>query len=206
MNGVAVIRAGILMLCCVMALTGCQSRHVRDVEPRINARIAADGRQQAASRVERWMMLGRVAVSDGKDGGSGRLEWRQDGATFDVRLSAPVTRRSWRLVGDADWVRLEGLDGGVVEGPDAEQLLRQSVGWELPVRSLVNWMRGVPAQGAIDGDWDQEGLPRQLLQGGWAIDYRDWFHDMTPPLPRKVFAQSGEHRVRLVVERWDVID
>ena len=37
-------------------------------------------------------------------------------ARFDVSLSAPVTRQSWRLVGDAGAARLEGLEGGTARG------------------------------------------------------------------------------------------
>jgi len=198
------VRAALLAATCLMGLAGCQTWSSRNGPASAMPQAAINGRVIASGALNAWTMQGRIAVSDGSDGGSGRLEWRQDGPRFDVQLSAPVTRRSWRLVGDASWVRLEGLDEGAVEGPDATQLLRQSVGWELPVESLVDWMKGVPSRGAFDGDWDEQGLPRRIVQCDWVIEYRDWFHDLTPPLPRKVFAQSGKHRVRLVVERWDV--
>ena len=43
----------------------------------------------------------------------------------------------------------------------------------------------------------------KLRQGGWIIDYRGW-HEGDPLLPSKVFAQRGDERVRLLVDRWDV--
>jgi outer membrane lipoprotein LolB len=198
------LRAALFMATYAIGLAGCQSLPTRSDAKDALHRPANDGRLLATSALTAWAMHGRIAVSDGKDGGSGRLDWRQNGEHFDVQLSAPVTRRSWRLRGDAHWVLLEGLEEGPLEGPDAEQLLRQAVGWDLPIRFLVDWMRGLQAPGRFDGVWDERGFPTRIQQGEWVIEYRDWFDELTPPLPRKIFAQSGEHRVRLVVERWDV--
>ena len=147
-------------------------------------------------------MTGKIAVSDGKDGGSGRIDWQQDGEVFRVEIRAPVSRRTWRLSGGPDGATLEGLDGGPRSGPDAEALLRDAVGWTVPFADLVAWARGAGGQGGADVEFDEAGRPKLLRQRGWTVDYRDWFEG-EPALPRNVFAASGARRVRLVVERWN---
>ena len=45
-----------------------------------------------------------------------------------------------------------------------------------------------------------------LAEDGWKIEYRDWFDDRDPPMPRKVFASRGDARVKLAIERWSFDD
>ena len=172
------------------------------------ARIAALGLLNAACDVPAWAMSGRVALSNGKDGGSGRIEWNQGAGRTEVTLFAPVTRQSWTLTADADGVALEGVAGGPQHGDDAGQLLRQSTGWEIPVAALGCWLRGVPAEAAAMGEATLVfGADTRLLrveQGGWTIDYSNWQLDPASgvELPARINAEQASNRVRLVVDRW----
>lgn len=148
-----------------------------------------------------WQLEGKIAVSDGRDGGSGRLVWSQQGDAFEIEVSAPVSRRSWRLIGDARGARIEGLDGGTRYGSDASALLEQAVGWVVPVDHMSAWARGLAGRGPSKLEYGADALPRTLEQSGWTVDYRAW-STTTPDLPQKVFAHSGDRRVRIVVQRW----
>ena len=127
-----------------------------------------------------WAFQGRVAVSKGKDGGSGRIDWRQDGRRYVVELSAPVTRQSWKLTGDthSEAGRLEGLTGGPRDGEDAQQLLLEATGWDIPVNQLPEWIRGLVAGDAAgpegedreSADADGRGPAPQPSQGGGQPD------------------------------------
>lgn len=165
-----------------------------------------DEAMQAAREVElakrpSWSFSGRLAVSQGSDGGNARVEWRQDGPDFDIQLSAPVTRQSWRLRQTAGKVRLDGLQGGSREGTNAEALLQEATGWRVPLTAMAAWVRGVRTSGPSDMSFDASGLPATIRQQGWSVEYRGWLA-ATPALPQKVFARQGEATVRLVVERW----
>jgi outer membrane lipoprotein LolB len=149
-----------------------------------------------------WAFTGRLAVSQGSNGGNARVQWRQDGPDFDIQLSAPITRQSWRLKQVGGKVSLEGLEGGPREGSDAEAMLREATGWRIPLTEMAAWVRGVRAPGPSELGYDPHGLPATLSQDGWTVEYRAWSAG-TPPLPEKVFARQGEASVRLLIESWD---
>lgn len=182
------------------ALAACSSAPVREADPASLSGQSA--RESTLSELDAWSMTGKIAVSDGRDGGSGRIDWRQDGERFRIEIRAPVTRRTYRLTGGPDGATLEGLDGGPRSGPDAEALLQEAVGWSVPVAHMVAWARGARGQGGADLDFDAAGRPAVLRQRGWTVEYRAW-DGGTPPMPKKVFAANGERRVRLAVDRWD---
>jgi outer membrane lipoprotein LolB len=199
------------VLVAVSLLTACVGQRVRETLPVAQSGAAEAGqvaREQMLRQQPAWSLQGRIAVSNGKNGGSGRFEWVQDGARFDVSLSAPVTRQSWRLVGDAASARLEGLEDGPRAGPDAATLLREATGWEIPVLALADWVRGVRAQGADSAitSYGLDGRLQRIEQGGWTIDYH-WPQPgatttSTQILPARLDARRGEASVRLIVDQW----
>lgn len=210
-----VLRASTVMV--VLAVAGCTTAPPRPAPPLVALeQVSAEARQDEAARRAwlqarpDWTFEGRVAIARGSDGGSGRVDWRQDGTAYEVRLSAPVTRQGWRLLGDTrgQGARLEGLGGGPREGEDAERLLREAAGWEIPVTLLAEWARGIEAQGAHPevALYAADGRLRQLRQQGWTIHYRDWSGqgaDGQPPLPRRIEADNGTARVKLLVDHWE---
>lgn len=202
-----------LVLMAVLLLSACVPRPVRPTLPPVLPAVAEANqvaREDILRRQPAWSLHGRVAVSNGRNGGSGRLDWLQDGTRFDVSLSAPVTRQSWRLVGDGVSARLEGLDGGSREGPDAATLLREATGWEIPVTSLADWVRGARAQGAgtANAIYDVDGRLRRIEQGGWTIEYRwplpaaDSAANSVLILPARLDARRGDASVRLIIDQW----
>ena len=161
----------------------------------------AEREAQLALRPE-WSFNGRVAVNDGGNAGNARIEWKQRGRDFDIRLSAPITGQSWQLHRAGSEVSLEGLEGGVRHGDDAESLLMQATGWRIPIADMSAWVRGQRAGSSAQVDFSPDGLPANLSESGWTVEYRAWSREALP-LPTKLFARKGQASVRLVVDRWD---
>lgn len=171
-------------------------------------RIARLGLTDGVCAAPAWAMTGRVALSNGSDGGSGRIEWSQSGGKVRIGLSAPVTRQGWVLEVDAGGATLQGVPDGPLHGTDAAALLRDSTGWDIPVTGLGCWVRGAWASEAVFGPpaigYGADGQVQRIEQAGWAIDYADWRFDPASDveLPGRITALRGENRVRLVVDRW----
>ena len=198
------LRFLLLTLAATGLLGACARAPVRPtpVGDAARSEAAQAAREAALASARSWQFTGRIAVSTEGRGGSGRIEWSQDGDDFDVRLSAPVTRQSWRLHQAQGKVRLEGLEGGVREGTDAEALLLEATGWRLPVADMAAWVRGVRGAGSpATVEADTQGRPIRLLQSGWQVDYPAW-DAATPPLPVRVHATQGDAKVRLAIEAW----
>ncbi len=214
MNGMKMWR-GVVALLLAGVLAACGSVPKRQKAPvaaevaEVSAQACAaeQARQAALRALPDWSFHGRAAISKGRNGGNGRIEWLQHGDRYEVALAAPVTRQSWRLGGGAgEPARLEGLEGGPRSGDDAGQLLLQATGWEIPVEQLAQWVRGMPAAAGTPEHlgFDAEGRPRVLRQQGWRIDYLDWYPagPEQPSLPRRIEAVSGDAKVRLIIDAW----
>ena len=172
------------------------------------AREASLGLENGDCTAPAWAMTGRVALSNGKDGGSGRIEWRQGQGRAEITLSAPITRQSWVLRLDGAGAELDGVPNGPIRGADAGPLLRDATGWDVPVAALGCWVRGARAGGGLQDvavQFAEDGRIKRIAQGGWTVDYEAW--SQTPgglDLPARIVATRGASRVKLVVDRWSV--
>ena len=162
-------------------------------------------RERALGDTDHWTLEGRLSVASDKDSGSGSLSWRQDGDRYDFTVRGPVTGRTFRLTGGPDGAELEGLDGGTRRGPDAETLMAETVGWQIPMAELKRWVLGLRADtGPADIAFGADRLPSRLVQDGWTVDYRQWDATKQPAMPSKVFAEKPPYKVRLSIEGWSL--
>ena len=198
----------------LLLLGACATRTAREAPPLDQQGIEAAERAQASraswlDAQRQWSFEGRVAINNAGKGGNGRIEWQQDGRSYVVSLIAPITRQSWRLIGDthSEAGRLEGLEGGTREGEDAEALLLEATGWDIPVNALAQWVRGLPAEGFPLQEWSYstQGQLQLVEQAGWRIEYPLWFpaEGPQPSLPRRIEAKRDRASVRLIVDHWD---
>jgi outer membrane lipoprotein LolB len=190
-------------MACLLLLAGCVTTRVVPPAPPTEATLAAfEQRERSLGARADWGLEGRIAVSNSRDAGSGRIEWRQTGPRFDIALTAPITRQGWRLTGEPGHAVLDGLPGGPRQGSDAETLLREATGWAIPVRSLPRWVRGLRADPATAGvRFGADGRLARLAESGWTIDYT-WPDDRAADLPSRIEARRDDARVRLVIDRW----
>jgi outer membrane lipoprotein LolB len=190
-----------LLLTAAALIAGCAAR---PPQPGDAVALSTQEARESTLRAQSdWALQGRLAVSNGKDGGNGQLSWQQQGEQIAFEMRAPVSRQTWRLSAAPGEALLEGLDGGPRRGTDAEALLRSELGWTLPLADLASWVRGLRGEGRARIEFDPDGLPRLIEQRGWLIEYRGWDRSVQPPLPSRVFARRDTQRVRLAIERWD---
>ena len=186
----------------LLVLAACAPVRTRGTAAQLAAQAA---RETVLGAQTRWGLQAHFAVSDGHDGGSGTLTWHQDGDAYSLSLRAPITGKTARLDGGPAGVVLTGLRGGPIRGDDAQTLLADRFGWHIPVAQLIWWVRGLRAPDSPAGlSYGENGLPALLEQDGWKVEYRDWYTDRDPPLPRKVYASKPPYSVRLVIESWQM--
>ena len=194
-------RACILVV--ALALAACAPVRMHETPV---AQAAQQARETQLRARTRWTISAHIGVSNGRDGGSGDLVWAQAGDRYDFTVHAPVTGRTWKLSGDAHTAVLEGVDPEADRDSDPERLLRERLGWDVPLASLSSWVRGMRAPGLSKVEYDAQNLPALIDQAGWKVEYRDWLADRDPPLPRKLFATRGNAKVRVVIDSWKFDD
>jgi len=186
------------VLAVISALAGCAGGPFRTSPPPV---------AQTADQIEairEWQVDGRIAIQRGDEGWSAKLRWDQRADGFQMRLIAPLGRGTYQLAGDASRVELSVPDGRTFAATDAETLMREHLGWSLPVAGAEYWMRGLVAPGAepVYVRRDEAGQLTDLEQSGWRVSILKRSTSGGFNLPAKLFMHYGDMKVRIVVANW----
>ncbi len=158
---------------------------------------------------ETFVLTGKVGVREGGESFSANLLWHQQGEAFDIDLWGPLGQGRVKLVKIDDIIRLHSDQGVLAEGP-AEVVMREQLGWSLPIDVLPAWVQGQPlgSEPASAVSYDEEGRIRRFQQLGWtvALDRYELVHNEQQQrhLPTRVTATRLNDRVRLVVSQWRI--
>lgn len=152
--------------------------------------------------LERWSLIGKAGLRTPDERHSANLDWNQFPHYFRMLISGPFGGGRTVLEGREGRFTLTHGDGRF-EADSPEALMKEQLGWSLPVRNLPRWVRGLPGErDAYRLETDAFGFPSHLEQNGWEVDYRDWTEVDALWLPRKLGLAYDDVRVTLVVNRW----
>ena len=194
-----------ICFCLALTLGACATRAPRSMSAADSARGLAllEQREQQLATYTVFRLTGRIAISDGKDSGSGSFDWDQRGSGYTLNFTAPVTAQNWRLESAPAQAQLIESNGAVRVAANAEELLERELHWRLPAAALRYWVLGTRAPGSdSQTEFAENGELAVLRQNGWEIRYPAFDHTQTAVVPKKLFARSGDHQVRISVRKW----
>lgn len=189
-----------LALCAVLLLGGCVSQSGLPPEP-----ASWPERRAHFQALADFDLKGKMALARAGDGFNGRVNWRQRGEQFELRLSGPLGAGSVTLSGDTRGVLLDGPDGQR-RFADPAAAAAGELGVAIPLTALRYWVLGVPepfraADETVDA---QLGRLDALRQHGWDIAYLGYAEWDGRVLPRKLELRHDDARLRLVISRFEL--
>ena len=163
-----------------------------------------EARQSTMETLEHWTASGKIALRTAEQSESASMLWQQVGQATHLRLSGPMGISATTI--DSDGHQLEIRQGEDysrwnLDDPD----LQKNSEWDLPLRSLHHWLKGVPdptlkIQSLQLDEANQ--LPLQLQQQGWTVDFQQFKRFDDYQLPTRLKATRGATRVTILLREW----
>ena len=152
----------------------------------------------------RFDLLGRVAVTYDGRAFSSNVRWQHAPERDEIWLLTPTGQTLAYIVDDAGGATLTGTDQKQYRAHNVESLMRQALGWDLPLARLGYWVRGEAAPGAAPADAERDDHSRlaTLMQDGWRIAFAHYPPGEQGGLPRRLDLASGANEIRLVIDGW----
>lgn len=166
--------------------------------------ISQETRQKKLQELNCFEARGKVSFTQGKKGGNAAFEWNQSQAHYSILLMGALGIAAVRINHDGHEVTLTSSRGEKYAAKTAEQLIKQSLGWQIPVTPLVYWLRGIPAPGKAPslGMLDSHDRLVVLEQQGWKISYQSYINVSGIELPQKILLEHGNIRLRFIFKKW----
>ncbi len=165
-------------------------------------------RKSIVKNTPHWRAYGSASVQykngDKIDSQFLHFDWVQNKQKFDIQMSGPFYLGHAALIGSPGQVTLkQGDEKSKASSP--ESLLKQKLGWYLPVSGLTSWIRGIPRPGSTSSTLiDKQHRLSRLTQNGWYIVYQSYqpgFNNNLD-LPKRIQLANGPLKVTIVVRQW----
>ena len=195
-----------LVFLLVLVLSGCESLPLTETSaPVVDPQLAWSTNQTQLDGLEAWTLDGRISIRQEEEAWHASLRWQQIDSVYHINLFGPFGQGAAQLDGSPQSVILQH-DGQRVQSDDAEQLLRQRLGLQVPVNGLRYWAIGLVAPGSeYTQKLDSNGRLAVLQQNGWRVRYRSYEVVKGFMLPAKIFLDHDGLDVRLVIDQWQVV-
>lgn len=193
-----------LLLAGASVLAACATLSGREPSGAANEAAWA-ARLTRLAALDSWELSGRVGVVTAKDGGSGSLDWKQQGQELSFDFRGPLGAGAVHMQGDAQALHVQSSRGDDFVTTDPEQDFTSHLHMPMPVLSMRYWLLGVPDPGApYDKTVDARGEPITLRQRDWRVEYQEYAEVRGLNLPVRFTLTRGEVRIKVAVNEWNL--
>ena len=196
----------LITLLLALTLAACstmQSPFDRTASAPNNQALSSAQRASQLARLDSWTARGSVGITYRGKTDIGTFVWQQRGLAYDFQTFGPLNVASIRIAGRPGQATLWKNAHTPLTAISPEALMRQELGWFLPLSNLRFWSRGLAAPGLVDQKgYDQFGHLQRLEQQGWLINYQRYQAVGQFDLPRNVVMTNGDLRVKIIFKAW----
>lgn len=195
-------RLAIVLVLLAIGVAGCAVQPPS--APSIDKSIALSN-WSVASFPAQWQITGRTALRIDDQAVTASLRWQTKAMQYQIDLRGALGAGSLRLVGDASSATLTTAEGEQFSATNAQELVRATTGYALPVELLRWWVTGRPAPwlaGRVVLDSEQRA--QVIRQGGWEVSYDRYEMRAGYALPGRVSVRREGVEVRLSIRSWQL--
>ncbi|MFM4807815.1 lipoprotein insertase outer membrane protein LolB [Aeromonas hydrophila] len=161
--------------------------------------------QQERTRLEQlshWQLSGKMAIITAQQKGSARVNWQQDGDDYRLNLTSLIGTHILELSRNKGEITLIDNEGNPHQSQDAEALIYQLTGWNIPVAGLPEWIKGLPGQAEFELNPDRS--LASVRDGQWQIVYGDYRDQDGYRLPHLLTMTGQDSRLKLQINQWTI--
>lgn len=159
--------------------------------------------------ITQYKLAGRVSVAQGDNGYFGNLLWKRNSDQHEIEILSPLGQVIARLYKNNGNYTLTTADQRVMQSTNSEQLMRDALGFSLPVGGLEHWVLGRASPlSPYDAQKSADGRIETLVQDGWNIAYAEYIQPTNAAagvgVPRKITLRRADLTIKLVMDSWAV--
>ncbi len=162
--------------------------------------------QIAVSAIQSWDIKGRIAVKNEKESGTVTLFWNQFLTNYEIRFVAPLGQGTYILTGSPSGVVMKVPKDITIVADDAEQLLREGLGWDVHLNGLRFWVRGLPEPNINYSELllDEQGRLINMEQSGFNVSVSRYTEQDGISLPEKLMIKSDNIQLKVIIQNWKI--
>lgn len=135
-----------------------------------------------------------------------RFNWQQQSNNrYRLLLTSPLGSTELQLDQQGNTVQIVDNKGQRYQGNDAQQLVYQLTGMQIPLQNLRQWMLGLPGSAdhySLNGNYQLQTADYQANGINWHLSISEYRNDVQPPLPASLELKTVGQRIKLRMDSW----
>jgi len=162
--------------------------------------------QQEVAKVTHYQTRGAFAYLSDKQKVYARFNWQQTAPDrYRLLLTNPLGSTELQLDAQGDTVQIVDNKGKRYVSNDAEKMISQLTGMDIPLANLRQWMMGLPGDASdyqLNSNYQLKSLNYSSNGQKWQVAIQDYDSKSTPPLPANLELREGDQRIKLRMDSW----
>lgn len=191
----------------VFLLSACTTSHPRQSSVINSNSPQWQHRQQQLSELKAFQLQGSLGYI-GETRIYARFNWQQKSADrYRLLLTSTIGSRALQLDKQQTTVTVVDSNGQRHVSHDAQRLLTELTGMQIPLNNLRQWMLGLPGA----AQHYQLNAQAQLIQAEYQAEGRVWLlkilgynQKLNPALPESIEVSTANQRIKLHINNWNL--
>lgn len=162
--------------------------------------------QQEVAKVTHYQTRGAFAYLSDKQKVYARFNWQQTAPDrYRLLLTNPLGSTELQLDAQGNTVQLVDNKGKRYVSNDAEKMIAQLTGMDIPLANLRQWMMGLPGDASdyqLNSSYQLKSLNYSSNGQKWQVTIQDYDSKTTPALPANLELREGDQRIKLRMDSW----
>ena len=196
----------LLLISSLTLLNGCVSLRLADnaANPK-NVRIQSpSARIKQLQRITQWQISGALSLHLKNKTSLANYRWQQySRSRYRIHLSSSLNLYVLDIIGQSGAVTINDNKQHTHTGQSPAALVKQLIGYPLPVNDLYYWIRSLAAPGPKTTHYDPYGHLVDLQQQGWRLHFSRFISVKHVDLPQMIDITSPTLNMRIVIKHWN---
>ncbi|MGC9552494.1 lipoprotein insertase outer membrane protein LolB [Vibrio metoecus] len=168
--------------------------------------------QLVLQQIQAYQLTGKLGYIAPDQRQSFNFQWQKSPQQLSLRLTNFLGQTVLNLRVDGQGAQVDTYDDQIYRDQDAQSLIRNLTGLDIPVAQLEDWILGLPTQ-ATHYELNEQNTLAMLTKlastAEWQVEYQryqaiDWQNQLIP-LPDKLKLQQNKTSIQLVISQWTLL-
>lgn len=192
-----------LIFALLLTLAGCS------MAPEPVSEVQWQSHQARLASIDQFRLSGKMGYISPEQRESFNFQWQKQAGSSQLRLTNFLGQTILNLTISPQGARVETYDDQVYSADNAEQLVWQLTGLDIPIALLQDWILGLPSQAddyVLNNSNTLQSLDKNAGDRSWHVDYARYreypWQSSALPLPDKLKLTQNQTSINMVISKW----
>lgn len=153
-----------------------------------------------------WQAQGAFSIQSAQQVGMGHMDLRVSPKSWQAHISSSLNIAQLTMGSAAVGIWYTDPNGKIAYAPSVQSLMMAQFGFALPFKTLLYWLKGLPAPGRSVTTYNRYGQLLGLRQFGWVMHYSQYGLYHAIALPGVITVHGHAENVKIVIKKWSFLD